>query len=118
MSRETPIRNHEQWKAYTDLVRRVERRELNPDDIFAQIDEKRRVLGEVFGYSSLKGSGSVPVPLAECDAGRVGGAFKTNYNSAVNKLARQGVIEALTSGLEESCDMEICGKNYHIEVRR
>jgi len=116
MSRNFPIKSYEEWEKYTDLVGRVKRGELDPENILTQTSQKRKLLKNVFGYEVLKGPGG-PIIIERCSDSRIGQAFRNDYNSIVKKLREQRLLEAMTSDVEESCDMMIGNRNYPVEVR-
>lgn len=94
----------EETDSLIHIAKSVYDREINPDRIFEQADEKRRFLREVLGYPSLYGKGgskikdSGKIALENCTDARVGHAFR---NAVLKPLSLLDRIEGPTKRLKD-----------------
>jgi len=61
---------------------------INPNDIFAHIEEKREILREIMGYENLVVGKGKHIPIDDCSDERVGSAYRTIYATACKRLGK------------------------------
>jgi len=70
------------YKKYERFLGAVTSSGINVEDIFADIQIKKRHLREIMGYKALIGKDNVPVPLDNAKDSRIGKVYLHHYNLA------------------------------------
>lgn len=76
----------EKRELYSEFVSQAKKQlQYLPDAVFEDTDAKRELL-RLLGYTHLKGPSKTFIPLSECDAERIGKAFRNSYRAAQNYI--------------------------------